>query len=232
MVRTRNASTAIELESAQRATARVTATACRSHATPPLSTALLTLDLETRAEHGRADDGWLRLCRYGVTTTDYIEQLIISYGFESPLESAIAYTPGMPRLLDLRSRARAGFIAQDLLVLGHSPSAISRLPQCALAPFATTVEALGWLYVVERATHHHEVVRRHLARQLPDVADAWAYLSSAGANAAVRWAQFGAIVEDAITPDRLPALIAAATSGLRSYAQWSARAPADQARGA
>jgi heme oxygenase len=204
----------------------------RERRVDPLSTAVLTLDRETRGEHARADDGWLRLCRYGVTTTDYIDQLIITYGFESPLESAIAYTPGMPKLLDLRARARAGFIAQDLLALGLSPSAISRLPQCALAPFASAVEALGWLYVVERATHHHEVVRRHLARQLPDVADACAYLSCAGGNAVVRWAQFGAVVESAVTSAQLPALIAAANTGFRTYAQWCEGALAGQARGA
>jgi len=196
----------------------------------PLSTVLATLDVETRAAHAAADDGWLRLCRYGVTTADYIDQLIITYGFESPLESAVAYTPEMPKLLDLRGRARAGFIAQDLLALGLSPSAISLLPQCALAPFATSVEALGWLYVVERATHHHDVVRRHLTRQLPDVADACAYLSGAERNAAARWSEFATVVDGAIVGDRLPALITAANAAFRSYAQWCEGASVREAR--
>ena len=116
------------------------------------STAVLRLNLETRSFHSAADEGWLALLSRDVTRSDYLRQLVTVYGFEGPLEAAFAYTPNLKLFVDLRQRSRAGLIAKDLLALGLRANAIATIPQCLLAPFSGPVEALGWMYVAERAT--------------------------------------------------------------------------------
>src|SRR5438874_11352487 len=72
------------------------------------STGLLRLNLETRAFHDAADEGWLRLLQPSVTRADYVRRLATTYGFEGPLEAAFAYTPNLKLFVDLRQRSRAG----------------------------------------------------------------------------------------------------------------------------
>ena len=131
------------------------------------STAVMRLNLETRSFHDAADEGWLALLARDVTRSDYQRQLVTVYGFEGPLEAAFAYTPNLKLFVDLRQRSRAGLIAKDLLALGLRANAIATIPQCLLAPFSGPVEALGWMYVAERATLLHERARRHLVARSP-----------------------------------------------------------------
>ena len=138
----------------------------------------MRLDLETRPHHAAADAAWRELLVDDVSEADYAAQLARVYGFEGPLEAAFAYTPGLVRVIDVRRRQRAGLIAQDLLALDVEPAQIANLPGLALAPFATIPEALGWMYVVERATprcpcrgnagRHRTLSRRSEERARPE----------------------------------------------------------------
>jgi heme oxygenase len=136
---------------------------------------LAALDEATRAHHAAADAVASALTLVRVTPRQYTRHLVLAYGFEAPLESALALTPHLPLVIDLRARARAGWIVQDLLMLGLRPAKIARLAQCpSIMPLADPLEALGWLYVADRASTAE--LRDHLARVLPDVPIA--YLSA------------------------------------------------------
>src|SRR5262245_27053134 len=114
---------------------------------------LMQLNIETRVHHSAIDSTWLDVMSPHLAATHYTRLLARAYGFEAPLEAALAYTRGLGTLIDLRERARAGLLAQDLLALGLSPAQVTDLPQCTeLAPFRSAFEALGWMYVAERAT--------------------------------------------------------------------------------
>jgi len=185
----------------------------------PLS-ALTQLELETRAHHERAAAPWLELLLRDVTLERYIGQLVRTYGFEAPLEAALAYTPGLGALLDLRARWRAGLIAQDLLALDVAPSAIANIPQSpSIAPFATTAQALGWLYVVERSSRIHEIVADHLVRWQPRCAGARTYLCAYRSVREQRWRELGEVLDEARPRTEL---IAAAHEAFRTAQRWFA----------
>ncbi len=198
------------------------------------SPALVRLNLETRAFHAAADEGWLSLLGADATRWDYVRRLRTTYGFEAPLEAALAYTPGLRPLIDLRPRTRAGLIAQDLLALGASASELALLPQCfPIAPFSGPLEALGWLYVTERATLLHDSIRRALAARIPDVSRACAYLSAYEGVTNARWQELGHVLDRAAPTARLLGeLVAAANAGFRCLLAWRSGAVADVARGA
>lgn len=193
------------------------------HLTSLMAHVLRVLDVETRAFHRAADEGWLAVTRDDATRHDYIRELAAAYGFEAPLEAALLYTPRLRLLVDLRRRARAGLIAQDLLALGIGAAGISHLPQCApIAPFATPVEALGWMYVSERASLLHETVRSHVVTHIPEAKDACAYLSVSSARASARWRELGDVLEQEVTTERQVAeVVAAAHAGLRCLIAWN-----------
>ena len=196
------------------------------------STGLFRLNLETRAFHDGAAEGWLGLLRSSVTRSDYVARLVTTYGFEAPLEAAFAYTPSLKLFVDLRQRSRAGLIAQDLLALGLRAGELSSLPQCLIAPFSGPIEALGWLYVSERTTLLHERVRNHLLERLPDAHEACAYLRSYEGVVNARWNQLGHAIDHAVrTEPHTNDLIATAKAAFRLMADWSSRTNAF-ARGA
>ena len=188
-----------------------------------VSSALLRLNLETRSFHEAADAGWLALLGEGVTRDDYIDQLVTTYGFEAPLESALAYTPNLSLFLEARRRARAGLVVADLLALEMPPLAISNLPlYFPLAPFSSPLEALGWIYVSERMTLLHDRVRRHLLDTLPEVRDACAYLAAYDKITGARWSELGHVLERAAPSERrMTDVIAGAHAGFRALIAWS-----------
>src|ERR1044071_7421258 len=114
----------------------------------PPSSMLNRLDMETRDQHAEVDGHWLDLMASGVTRDQYKALLTRVYGFEAPIESALAYKPHL-LVPDRRERTRSGLIAQDLLALGCTPGRITALPQCDdIGPFGDPAEALGWKYVI------------------------------------------------------------------------------------
>jgi heme oxygenase len=187
-----------------------------------VSKALLRLDLETRRHHVLVDEGWLRLQRPSVTRATYIEQLATTYGFEAPLEAAFAYTPGLKSMIDLRARSRAGLLAQDLFALGVKPVELGTLPQCSpVVSFATPIEALGWMYVTERSTLFHDLVRDYVNERIPDAFDACSYLAAYSGIAPMRWAQLGEVLDRVVNTDELrDELVAAAFAGLQCMLAW------------
>jgi len=189
------------------------------------STMLARLNLETQAYHALADEGWRNLLTPEITTGAYIEQLVRVYGFEGPLEAALAYTPNLELAIEVHQRYRAGFVAQDLIALGMRPGEVARLQQLTIAPFASPLEALGWMYVAERATPLHEEVRRYIGVRLPQAKQACVYLAANDGHVGARWHTLGQGLDRAArTPRMADEIISAAHAGFRSWLEWSHRA--------
>jgi len=189
------------------------------------SSMLNRLDMETRDFHGEVDGYWLDLMASGVTREQYKSHLVRVYGFEAPVESALAYTPHLI-IADRREHSRSGLIVQDLLALGVSPGKIAALAQCGdVVAFADPAEALGWKYVLERPTQLHGAIRRNLVARVPDIANACSYLAAHDGIAAARWQQLGLLLDDvARRPEAGHEIVRAARDAFAAMTAWLRRA--------
>jgi len=183
---------------------------------------LRRLDAETRDLHADVDRHWLDLMASGVTKDTYRAHLARVYGFEAPLESALAYTKQLV-IRDRLDRSRSGLIAQDLLALGMSPHKLAALPQCHdIAPFDDPAEALGWKYVVERPIQLHSAIKRNVVSRVGETANALSYLSAYDGIAPARWHQLGLLLDTLRAEEKL---IGAARNAFTAMAAWFARHP-------
>ena len=190
---------------------------------------LTRLDVETHAFHAEADAPWLSLAAPEVHVGRYevIEQLVSAYGFDAPLEAALAYTPHLDGFIDVTRRFRSGLLAQDLLALGLSPSAIAGLRQRMIAPFASVAEAFGWLYVHQRTTLLFASVRAALVERAPEVAGATTSLCIHAADTALMWDAIGPpldrVARTTAVEDRV---VQAAHDAFRTLIAWQHRSSA------
>lgn len=193
----------------------------------------MRLNMETRAEHPEADSPWLELMSIDTSRRQYIDQLVVTYGFEAPVEAAFTLTSQLADVVKLRDRARARYIIEDLLALGITPAKLARLPQCHhIEPFGDPAEALGWMYVLERATLLHDAVRSHIALRLPTVSG-WSYLSAYQGVASARWQELGTALDAyATTPGRSDQIIASARAAFSRLREWTGTHPGRTARDA
>ncbi len=189
----------------------------------------MRLNLVTRHCHADVDEPWLDLLRSTVTRTDYLGQLVRTFGFVAPFEAACRYTPG----IDGRQLSRAGLIAQDLLTLGLAPAQVSSVPQClSITSFSSAAEALGWMYVVQRATLLQDGIRKHLLRYLPGIQGACAYLTAFDGRVNDHWNTFGRMLERAgEKPEAADEIIAAANAGFACAQRWFRVAEARRSTG-
>jgi heme oxygenase (biliverdin-IX-beta and delta-forming) len=190
------------------------------------------LDVGTRIHHAEADADFDALFGDHMSSTDYLSYLTRAYGFEAPLEWALAMTPNLDLVIDLQERQRANLLAQDLVQLGLRPLDITRLPQCMRIPqFRGAAEALGWMYVVERSTLAHSVIRRHLQTRLPrPIETASAYLQCYSGVVGSRWRHFGIVLEDVCRhPAIAERVIISANEAFRAQRRWLAHDQAAQA---
>jgi heme oxygenase len=181
------------------------------------------LNDETRVHHTDTDADLDVLFRTDSTATHYMLYLMRVYGFEAPLESSLAMTTTLDLMIDLRERSRASQLATDLMALGLRANQVAELPQCLAIPnFHGAAEALGWMYVVERATLAHSVIRHHLLTRLPDqMATASAYLQSYAGVVGKRWREFGATLDNvARHPAVADRIVASANEAFRCQRRW------------
>jgi heme oxygenase len=183
---------------------------------------LARLNIATRQWHADVDEPWLDLLRPDTGRANYLSLLVRTYGFVAPFEGACKYTPNVTRLLEFQRLSRAGLIARDLLALGLSPSQVANVDQCpSITTFKDVSEALGWLYVVERATLLHDGIHRRLLSQIPDIEDACTYLRAHGGRVAEQWTAFGRLLDRVgAKPDMANEIVAAANDAFACVKQW------------
>lgn len=190
------------------------------------------LNAETRVHHGEADSDFDLLFTQ-TSAPQYAAFLMRVYGFEAPLETALVATPGLGELIDLDGRIRSSRISQDLLALGMLPTEVARIPVCVNIPlFRGAAEALGWMFVTERTTLTHSVVRRHLLTTMPrEMHKASAYLQSYAGVVGTRWRELGQALDlVAIHPSVADRIVGAAHDAFRCLRRWSLQEPADARR--
>lgn len=178
--------------------------------------------MSTREWHADVDDAWLQLLSPSVSRADYLAQLVRTYGFVAPFESACKYTPALGRFVDFRQLLRAGLIAQDLLSLGLLPSQVAQIPHCeSITTFGSVEEALGWLYVVERATLLQDGIRRHLLAHIRELDRAMSYLTAFDGRVNDHWESFGRMLDEAgATPASADRIAVAAAAGFGCVRSW------------
>lgn len=181
------------------------------------------LNEETRIHHADTDADLDVLFRTHSSATDYMLYLMRVYGFEAPLESSLAMTTTLDLMINLRERARASHLAADLMALGLRANQVADLPQCLSIPnFRGAAEALGWMYVVERSTLAHSVIRRHLLTRLPhQMESASTYLQSYAGVVGKRWREFGATLDNvARHPVIADRIVSSANEAFRCQRRW------------
>ena len=181
------------------------------------------LNEATRAHHADAETDFDILFEAETTPEHYQRFLVRAYGFEAPLESMLQMTPNLELMIDLKERAKAGYIAQDLMSLGMRPAELAEIPQCLAIPqFRGAAEALGWMFVVERTTLTHSVLRRHLTTRLPrEMRGASAYLSCYTGVVGTRWRKYGTTLDDiARQPAIADRIVTAANEAFRCQRRW------------
>jgi heme oxygenase (biliverdin-IX-beta and delta-forming) len=186
------------------------------------SSLLSRLNVATRRWHADVDGPWLDLLRPTAGRADYLAQLVRTYGFIAPFESACRYTPGLPHALDSHPYTRAGLIAHDVLALGLSASQVASIPQChSITTFGDVPQALGWLYVVERGTLLHEGIRRRIVAHLPDIENACTYLAASAGELGDEWHALGRTLDRIGTrPEVASQVISAAHNAFECVKQW------------
>lgn len=188
---------------------------------------LSRLGTETQVHHGEADadvDRYL-FCA-GATAADYRAYLERAYGFVFPLEAALVAATGLEVVIDVKPRAKAPHLLQDMYALGMTMEQIGDLPLCQGIPaFRGPAAALGWMYVAERPMLASAVIRRHLATKLPDeMVSASRYLSCYAGQVGTMWRALGeALDKVAYTPAIAERIVAAAGDAFRCLQRWHLR---------
>ena len=190
---------------------------------PQASWVVERLNAETRRHHADADADFDILFRTTCSPSHYLAFLFRVYGFEAPLESALALTPNLELMIDLEERRKAHHLVKDILALGVEPTELDELPRCLTIPqFRGAAEALGWMYVVERSTLAHCVIRRHLLTVLPrEMSRASEYLQAYAGVVGRRWREFGTLLDDiARQPAIADRIVMAANDAFRMQRRW------------
>jgi heme oxygenase len=183
---------------------------------------LIRLALETRPHHATAAEERLVLLEHA-SLARYRAFLIAIHGFEAVVEQALACAPRDDASF-VRSRGNAALLAADLRALGVPAAELVALRRCATVPtFRTPSQALGWLYVLERNTLLHGLVRRHLATVLPEAMEhASSYLAVTAATPGARHHELGVVLDQfARVAAEIPQqLVAAANEAFRCQRHW------------
>jgi heme oxygenase len=152
---------------------------------------LSRLTNETKQHHIGVDEGLL-VSFVAPSVGSYRHFLARMYGFSAPVGTALLATPGLDAEL-LVARVRTGWLASDLLGLGLTRAESTMLQRRLEVPvFSSGAEALGWLYVSERITLRHELIRNRMRTSVPDAFDtACDYLMSTSGRAHQQWNELG-----------------------------------------
>lgn len=178
------------------------------------------LHAETSRFHADADEDLFRL--YGaVTPRDYARYLKRCYGYTAPVERSVVATDGIHEHLDLRRFNKHELLRCDLEAFRMTRTEIEQLPQCTVPLFDSPEEALGWAYVIERATLGHSNLFRHLATVIPgEVAYSSSYLKCYVGAIGDVWRAYACALDSLLDKSRA---VAAARSAFRTIRAWRHR---------
>ncbi|HUS31487.1 MAG TPA: biliverdin-producing heme oxygenase [Kofleriaceae bacterium] len=189
----------------------------------PTSWMLTRLKRNAQSEHVAANIDRLSLLHVEAELARYRDYLIRIYGFEAPVEAALAATPGLDTVVDLGARSHLKMLRTDLAALGMPD--VSGIRQCRNIPthFTSVGEALGWIYVIEHNATLHGQVRRHLHKRIGAQHDS--YLLAGERSGSTRVQELGAVLDRfAREPDTARQVVEAVKLAFRRQRQWFTQA--------
>lgn len=183
--------------------------------TPPWM--LVRLGLETSHHHAPADDD--RLAALSITTLAHYRAFLIRvFGFEAPIEEAVARVCELDMRF-IRDRARMPLLRRDLVALGYSERQFSQFARAPGISIRTGAEALGWMFVLERQTLLAGLVQRQIKQTLGPHTPL-AYLGASGDRPGARFREFGTRLGDLARTHSPTTIIEAANAAFRIQRQW------------
>ena len=193
--------------------------AARAH-----GTVLDRLEHATRARHAVAEADLFRVLD-GITVVSFVRFLAATYHFEYAVDARLVRVDELAPSF-LAPRLRSGRLGDDLLALARDEHVIDILARpLAVPPFASPVDALGWLYVVERDALHHVALYRALGEPLGDLLPfASRYLTARALDGPQRWRELGAVLARfAVDDERVARVAAAAHAAFALRHDWFAQ---------
>jgi heme oxygenase len=193
----------------------------QSHASRMGRSAMLArLALETGRTHARIEEALIGPLEFP-STAGYRRFLCMFYGFQAPLETALALTPGIDADF-VALRCKAGRIASDLLSLGltrHEHHLLAR--RQTIDPFGNVGQAYGWMYATERLMLHVDAMRERIENEMPVVIQlANQFLYSCANNADLRWRQFGMMLDRVAKKHAVEEIVGSARVGVEALHGW------------
>jgi heme oxygenase len=184
---------------------------------------LVRLELETRCHTGNADSDRLVLLD-DPSPTRYRQYLSRTLGFEESFEDKLARMQDLDPVIE-RLRGMTGKLRADLRALGMTDPQIDHLPRCSIPLLKSAPQALGWIYVLERNSLVHGLIRRHLAPRLPrEHSVATTYLATHDGKTGTRYRELGVVLDNVarVSPYAPGAIVSAAHEAFRIQRQWYA----------
>jgi heme oxygenase len=184
---------------------------------------LVRLELETRAHTAGADSDRLVLLD-DTTPSRYRQFLCRTLGFEESFEDRLArmhdLDPQIERLRCLTGRLRA-----DLRAIGVTDPQIEHVQRCSIPMLKSAPQAMGWIYVLERNSLIHGLIRRHIGARMPrEYSVASSYLAVHDGKPGTRYRELGTVL-DAVartSPYAPGAIVQAAHEAFRLQRLWYA----------
>ncbi|HLL25038.1 MAG TPA: hypothetical protein VK427_23045 [Kofleriaceae bacterium] len=188
------------------------------------SVTLARLSLDTARAYGALEEALLGPLDFP-TASGYRRFLCLLYGFHSPLEAALALTPGI-ELDHIAPRVKSPRIASDLLSLGLTGQEFGLLARRqSIDAFANTAQAYGFMYATERMMLQVEALRTRLECETPVLlALANQFIYSYANIADLRWRQYGALLDRTAQRYELDTreITEGAKRGITSFLDWVA----------
>lgn len=194
--------------------------------------------MATSASH-RALEDQLPLMNADLSREDYCQFVSRFFGFYAPLETQLLASPHLHQFaFDYASRQKTPRLAQDLLALGSTATALAAMPRCTDLPDCTTPEQLlGCLYVIEGATLGGRSITRHLQTHLSLTPESGAaFFDGYGAQTGSHWKAFCTMLsenadqqmghsahgsaDDSCVESRHAAIVAGANQTFETLTQW------------
>jgi heme oxygenase len=144
------------------------------------------------AQHARLEAG-LDILRPALDPEWYRRLLAVFHGYYCPLEAAVGRIDGWSAVgLDPGPRRKSPLLRADLVALGMTTRAITRLPRCRELPVVRSLPAvLGCLYVTEGATLGGRLILPHVCAVLGVAPGAGAsFFHGYGAATNTLWSSF------------------------------------------
>lgn len=187
----------------------------------PASWVIVRLDSETADRHAEAEADLFRILD-DPTRANYHRFLARVFQLEYAVEAQLVRLPDLP-VHFVVPRLKTGRLGDDLLALGRESFVDAVFAHALELPrFRDAIDALAWIYVLQRNTLHHQRLYRALAPHLRDALPiASRYLTTHASDVYVRWHELGIYLDQVVAgPQVVARMVEAARHAFVFQHQW------------